>query len=897
MRPKFKFILFALLAVCFTAQADVIDETLTLGTSRSSKTDYGFGENSQYFYSQQLITAAEMQNRACTITDIAFQIATTAGTTTGTLEIFLCETETEAFTQSTDRIAASNFTQVYADSSATLGSTTTGWKQIHFDTEFSYSGTKNLVIAVRSTKTTPVAVKYRYSTKSSTYLRGVNPTYMVTFNAMTPYDGAPNVKLVTQYQNCGSTHTFTSNSYSEKGFGVCDVCHNEIKTKYQEFAYNSTLGGYEIDNAGKLMYLAQAWEDNTIMYFYDYYLTKDINLTGLTWTPIGVNRVFCGNIYGPCTISGLSADIYLFDTFKTNGYTGTNLKGTINNICLESGKFINSVNNNYVQINYCLTKGSGIVNSGNYTNNNAFYVANTSNENGGRTSTQMASGEIAYNLSNGGSSKWRQTIGTDNYPVLDDTHQGVYRYTQCETTNYIYTNEESMSGTHVTHNFVNSVCDRTGCPNNMPTTISGNVSLSRSYSYTRTVDATVSGTISFKNYYTDEEKNNWQAICLPFSMTYTSANASNYELAKLYRYDGNEIKITKMNVGDVTEANETYVIRPFVNTITFKANNANLSGLSSETTVLETDDEIITIVKNYTKNASVTTNKMYMMNNALQFPTTTAKMAPFRWIANPQSKKEGDWQGADSISLTPIYLEYAIEDNGSNAYTIASDIEVANFTYTRSITNVNKWQAFYVPFEVTVDADLLDSTDVATFKDVVTLADGKTDAIVVEKLETGAVIDAHTPFLLRIKRDIIGPFTFKFNDVTLPGKPASNTVKVLKSDLATYTITGVYDVYKDIYNTWYAVSKSDGQFHKAKVHNDTKLPPYRFYMTIASHNPSSELRFSCVEEEELTSGIANIQTANNGESYYTIDGKRVSSAEDLEPGFYIKNGKKMMIKK
>jgi len=883
MRPKFKFILFALLAVCFTAQAESVNEYVTVGTGKAITDDYGFGENSQYFYSQQIIIASEMQNRACTITDIAYKtINFEEATTTGSLEIFLCETELSEFSSSNDRVAVADMTLVYSNNAETLGTTVTGWKVLHLNSEFSYSGSKNLIVGIRSSKSTVAETYYYYTTYTSNrYLKGTSDKYYMTFGAMTPGTIAPNIRISTTYQNCGSNHTFTSNSYSENGFGICDVCNNEIKTKFQPLTVNSTNDGYLVQNAGNLMYLAQTQNAGGFEYYYDYYITNDIDLTGLTWTPIGnSDHIFGGRIHGPANINGL----------KDTDYLVTEFKGTLDQLRMNNGSFIDKGISG-CSIKYCFTEGQYVFRYGQGAQTSS-YSKNSC------TSSQLTSGEIAYKLNGNGKNYWRQTIGTDNLPVLnDDTKKIVYRYTQCEKNNYLYTNSASKSGTHVEHNFVNTVCDRSGCPNNMPTTISGDVSLNASYTYARTVDATVSGTISFANYYTDQEKNNWQAICLPFSMNYTSANANNYELAKLYRYDGSEIKITKLNVGDVTEANETYVIRPLVNNITFKANNGNLSGLSTEIKVLETDDEIITIVKNYTKNTSVTTNKMYMMDNALKFPTSTVSMAPFRWIANPQSKKEGAWQGATTIGLTPIYLEYAIEDNGSNAYTIASDIEVANFTYTRSITNVNKWQAFYVPFGVTVDANLLDSTDVATFKEAVTLADGKTDAIVVEKLEAGAVINAHTPFLLRIKREIVGPFTFKFNDVTLPGKPASNTVKVLNSDLATYTITGVYDVYKDIYNTWYAVSKSDGQFHKAKVHNDTKLPPYRFYMTIASHNPSSELRFSCVEEEELTTGIANIQTANNSESYYTIDGKRVSSSEDLEPGFYIKNGKKMMIKK
>mgnify|MGYP003453635945 CR=1 FL=1 len=61
---------------------------------------------------------------------------------------------------------------------------------------------------------------------------------------------------------------------------------------------------------------------------------------------------------------------------------------------------------------------------------NCYYLADTEDENGGKTAAQFASGEIAYLLSQGCStgegdntvtydgSIWGQTIGTDTYPVL-----------------------------------------------------------------------------------------------------------------------------------------------------------------------------------------------------------------------------------------------------------------------------------------------------------------------------------------------------------------------------------------------------------------------------------------------------------------------------------------------
>ncbi len=80
---------------------------------------------------------------------------------------------------------------------------------------------------------------------------------------------------------------------------------------------------------------------------------------------------------------------------------------------------------------------------GNMTNN--YYLSDTTTEDGGRTAEQFASGQVAYEL-NGSTttdeSVWKQTLGTDSYPVL--TGQRVYCVTsqKCDGTviGQIYSN-------------------------------------------------------------------------------------------------------------------------------------------------------------------------------------------------------------------------------------------------------------------------------------------------------------------------------------------------------------------------------------------------------------------------------------------------------------------------
>ena len=82
---------------------------------------------------------------------------------------------------------------------------------------------------------------------------------------------------------------------------------------------------------------------------------------------------------------------------------------------------------------------------------NCYYLADTEDENGGKTAAQFASGEVDYLLngskSEGDTVHFYQIIGKDKAPVLDKSHGVVYFYTDC-TDKTCYTNSETASGEH-----------------------------------------------------------------------------------------------------------------------------------------------------------------------------------------------------------------------------------------------------------------------------------------------------------------------------------------------------------------------------------------------------------------------------------------------------------------
>ena len=88
---------------------------------------------------------------------------------------------------------------------------------------------------------------------------------------------------------------------------------------------------------------------------------------------------------------------------------------------------------------------------------NCYYLANTADENGGKTTKQFKSGEVCY-LLNGSTSTnpvWYQTLDSDSYPLLDSSHGTVYACTPCTG---VFSN---TSGQTAQHSYVVDTNDRT----------------------------------------------------------------------------------------------------------------------------------------------------------------------------------------------------------------------------------------------------------------------------------------------------------------------------------------------------------------------------------------------------------------------------------------------------
>ena len=311
-------------------------------------------------------------------------------------------------------------------------------------------------------KTTPIG-SYTYTCKAT--CDGYTLSHDFTFT-------------VEECKHEGVEITFNSN-----GFGNCPKCNAtvvyqpavETTDKYDIDDDGTKEAVYEISNAGQLYWFAglvngtlDGVEQNTLA---NAILTANITVNEnlldslqydeegnvsngsdfITWTPIadwmgnrttqysgtfdGNNKTVSGLYFnGDSTCIGLFGSSESDGNIKNVGVVDSYFKGndSVGGVC---GCSVAPISNCYNIGTVTATSSSADIsgicgyNFGPITN--CYYLADTEDENGGKTTAQFASGEVAYLLSQGctvgegedavtySGSVWGQNLATENYPVLN----------------------------------------------------------------------------------------------------------------------------------------------------------------------------------------------------------------------------------------------------------------------------------------------------------------------------------------------------------------------------------------------------------------------------------------------------------------------------------------------
>ena len=233
---------------------------------------------------------------------------------------------------------------------------------------------------------------------------------------------------------------------------------------------------------------------------------------------------------------------------------------------------------------------------------------------------------------------------------------------------------------------------------------------------------------------------------------------------------------------------------------------------------------------------------------------------------------------------------------------LVAKTEVANVTTTLTKTfSSTGWNAFFVPFDFTLTAEMLNDFEFAKLYAVI--AENNAPVVNFKTVAANDKISAYSPYLIKAKTAgshslNVGAVTYKSN----AGEPPY-----------TATIDEFYTFYPVMENTYTAVEKgyyldSEQNSFVYSVNEKTYVPPLRYYMTMWDKNTkdyivptsggASKVKFCVIGEDEPT-GITDMvdDAANASGKVYNLQGVVVgNTTEGLPKGVYIKNGRKVIVK-
>ena len=194
-----------------------------------------------------------------------------------------------------------------------------------------------------------------------------------------------------------------------------------------------------------------------------------------------------------------------------------------------------------------------------------------------------------------------------------------------------------------------------------------------------------------------------------------------------------------------------------------------------------------------------------------------------------------------TIGTKKCKLEY-----NQDTYTFESDITIndkdtyqsnydfsatGNISYVRVVKDetmdlTGKWQAWFLPFDMTLTGDDLDKFDAAQVAGVLTDNDGL-PVIAFKKMKVGEKMKANIPYVIRPKSGIVQEISLH---LLMPEFHSSATTPfVIQSAYDNFTLGGIYEAQQN--SNWYALTK-DGVFKKMNGTPAPTLQPQRIWMTV-----------------------------------------------------------------
>ena len=194
-------------------------------------------------------------------------------------------------------------------------------------------------------------------------------------------------------------------------------------------------------------------------------------------------------------------------------------------------------------------------------------------------------------------------------------------------------------------------------------------------------------------------------------------------------------------------------------------------------------------------------------------------------------------------NIEPDYTFYGdLIFNDKDSYQSGNDFTVTgNLEYSRTFTATGVWQAWFVPFDVTVSDMNAAGMEVAQIADVQMGENEQVITAAAKMTNTDAVVKANTPYMVmatqsEVNMTLAGPVIKKSADAELEEHHIT-----IQSSYNTSKIGGIY--FEQSNSDWYALSP-DGTFIKI---NDAVLQAQRLWLTIKPRTDSPYVDSSASE--------------------------------------------------
>lgn len=221
-----------------------------------------------------------------------------------------------------------------------------------------------------------------------------------------------------------------------------------------------------------------------------------------------------------------------------------------------------------------------------------------------------------------------------------------------------------------------------------------------------------------------------------------------------------------------------------------------------------------------------------------------------------------------------------LTDNGELPYTNKSSVtELSPVKYVRTFSSVQggNWQALYVPFIISN----VDGAELGKIK----LAEEKSNGLTtLDVTPITSDFAANTNYFVRHAEGTMTMEGTTLSGVSLSGQDLGNGYTV-KPSLNNEDNVATAD-------KAYWVVTNGGKFTWAKAGSHQR--PYRWVIYTSGGQQAKSIEIRLVEPE--VTGISNVNTNVPSDAVYSIDGRKMPSADNLQPGIYIIGGKKKVVR-